>query len=147
MTAEDRPVIERCAQAMPPDDLLFRDGDVIEAVQVDESVAAIKGGDTTFYPLRLWETRSRAWAGSCDCGCPGRTTSRKSLCWWPPRSAAWASAAVDPRRVHDRAGQRVEKVVAEMMIDQDGAITLFGAVGFNREAVLHYALSLPPGAA
>jgi RimJ/RimL family protein N-acetyltransferase len=136
MTAEDADAVLAFARALPPHDLLFLPRDITQPKVVAAWIRAIEKGDTTTL---------LAWDGEAVIGCAAIFRDPHS---WSPH--------IGELRVVTAAGQRgrgvgramiqacfaimlqtgIEKIVAQMTIDQEGAIAVFESLGFRSEGLL-----------
>jgi RimJ/RimL family protein N-acetyltransferase len=136
MTAQDADAVLAFARALPPHDLLFLPRDITQPKVVAAWIRAIEKGDTTTL---------LAWDGEAVIGCAAIFRDPHS---WSPH--------IGELRVVTAAGQRgrgvgramiqacfaimlqtgIEKIVAQMTIDQEGAIAVFESLGFRSEGLL-----------
>lgn len=137
MAAADEAAVLAFAQALPPHDLLFLPRDITQPKVMSAWVRAIEKGTTTTL---------LAWDGDAVVGCAAIFRDPHS---WSPH--------IGELRVVTAAGLRgrgvgramiqacfaimlqtgIEKIVAQMTIDQEGAIAVFESLGFRSEGLLH----------
>jgi RimJ/RimL family protein N-acetyltransferase len=136
MVAADEPAVLAFARALPSHDLLFLPRDITEPKVMAAWVRAIESGRTTTL---------LAWDGDTVVGCAAIFRDPHS---WSPHIGELrvvTSAGLRGRGV-GRAmiqacfavmlQQGIEKVVAQMTIDQEGAIAVFESLGFRSEGLL-----------
>ena len=125
------------ARQLPPHDLLFLRRDITDPAQVEIWLQRIEAGLATSLLLIDEDGEIRGYA----------TVDRNDLPWSP--HVAELRALVQPELRGRGAGRllteeafrialemNVEKVIAQMTIDQQQAITVFRSLGFEPEAVL-----------
>ena len=136
MKAGDADAVLEFARALPPHDLLFLPRDITQPKVMAAWVRAIEKGTTTTL---------LAWDGDAVIGCAAIFRDPHS---WSPH--------IGELRVVTAAGQRgrgvgramiqacfaimlqtgIEKIVAQMTIDQEGAIAVFESLGFRSEGLM-----------
>ena len=137
MTPADEAAVLAFAQRLAPHDLLFLRRDISQPKVVAAWIEAGKG-DTI---LTLLALRAGAVVGCA-------TIVRDPLSWSPHVGEIRMVVSKDVRGLGvGRAlsqetfalalGSGLEKIVAQMTVDQTGAIALFESLGFKAEALLH----------
>ena len=137
MTAEDADAVLAFAQALPKHDLLFLPRDITQPKVMAAWVRAIERGVTTTL---------LAWDGDAVIGCAAIFRDPHS---WSPHVGelrVLTSRATRGRGVGRAMIQAcfaimlqtgIEKITAQMTLDQEGAIAVFESLGFRSEGVLH----------
>jgi RimJ/RimL family protein N-acetyltransferase len=136
MRAEDSDAVLAFARALPRHDLLFLPRDITQPKVMSAWVRAIEKGDTTTL---------LAWDGEAVVGCAAIFRDPHS---WSPHIGELrvvTSSALRGRGVGRAMIQAcfaimlqsgIEKIVAQMTIDQEGAIAVFESLGFRSEGLL-----------
>ena len=137
MDRDDAGAMVAFARQLPPHDLLFLRRDITDPAQVEIWLKRIEAGLATSLLLIDEDGEIRGYA----------TVDRNDLPWSP--HVAELRALVAPELRGQGAGRllteeafrialemNVEKVIAQMTIDQQRAITVFRSLGFEPEAVL-----------
>ena len=137
MTASDEAAVLAFAQKLPVHDLLFIPRNISEPKVLSAWIKEIeRGGMTSLLAVK----------GSTVVGCG--TIVRDLLSWSPHVGEIRMVVSKDVRGLGvGRAlsqetfalalGAGLEKIVAQMTVDQTGAIALFESLGFKAEALLH----------
>lgn len=137
MTAADESAVLAFAQKLPVHDLLFIPRNISEPKVLSAWIKEIeRGGMTSLLAVK----------GSAVVGCG--TIVRDLLSWSPHVGEIRMVVSKDVRGLGvGRAlsqetfalalGSGLEKIVAQMTVDQTGAIALFESLGFKAEALLH----------
>ncbi len=137
MKAEDAEAVLAFAQALPIHDLLFLPRDITQPKVMSAWVRAIEKGDTT--TLLAWDEDDQV------VGCAAIFRDPHS---WSPHIGELrvvTSSALRGRGVGRAMIQAclalmlqggIEKIVAQMTIDQEGAIAVFEGLGFRSEGLL-----------
>jgi RimJ/RimL family protein N-acetyltransferase len=137
MTADDADAVLAFAQALPKHDLLFLPRDITQPKVMAAWVRAIERGVTTTL---------LAWDGEAVIGCAAIFRDPHS---WSPHVGELR--VVTSRATRGRGVGRamiqacfaimlqtgIEKITAQMTLDQEGAIAVFESLGFRSEGVLH----------
>ncbi len=137
MRPEDADAVLAFAQALPAHDLLFLPRDITQPKVMAAWVRAIEKGDTTSL---------LAWDQARVVGCAAIFRDPHS---WSPHmgelrvvtSAALRGLGLGRAMIQAclaimlQGG--IEKIVAQMTIDQEGAIAVFESLGFRSEGLLH----------
>ena len=137
MTAADEAAVLAFAQKLPVHDLLFIPRNISEPKVLSAWIKEIeRGGMTSLLAVK----------GTTVVGCG--TIVRDLLSWSPHVGEIRMVVSKDVRGLGvGRAlsqetfalalGAGLEKIVAQMTVDQTGAIALFDSLGFKAEALLH----------
>ena len=137
MTAEDEAAVLAFAQKLPVHDLLFIPRNISEPKVLSAWIKELeRGGLVSLLAVK----------GSTVVGCG--TIVRDLLSWSPHVGEIRMVVSKDVRGLGvGRAlsqetfalalGSGLEKIVAQMTVDQTGAIALFESLGFKAEALLH----------
>jgi len=136
MTAADRDAVLEFAGALPDHDLLFLRRDITDPRQIDTWLADIAAGRMT--TVLAWHDDRVAGYGTVDRvrqPWSAHVGEIRVLVAPPLRGAGLGRLLIDEAVVLAIA-LGMEKVVAQMTIDQAGARGLFSAIGFRPEAVL-----------
>jgi L-amino acid N-acyltransferase YncA len=136
MTAADRAAILAFARALPEHDLLFLRRDITEEAAVDDWVNELKNGEIVTV---LAETGGQI---------VGYATIHRSLLRWTAHVAELRVMVAESMRgsglgriltqeaFANALTAGIEKMVAQMTLDQKGAIATFEGLGFRPEALL-----------
>ena len=136
MTADDKAGILAFARALPEHDLLFLRRDITEESAVDDWITEMKAGELTTI-LAVSGTEVAGYA----------TVHRSTLRWQAHVAELRVSVAAHMRGAGlgriltqeafaDALASGIEKMVAQMTLDQKGAIATFEGLGFRPEALL-----------
>jgi len=136
MTATDEPAVLAFARALPDHDLLFLPRDIAQPKVLAAWIAEVERGALT----TLLAARSGTLVGCATIAC-------EELSWSPHVGEIRVVVAADMRgkgvgrlliqetfRIALRL--RLEKLTAQMTVDQRGAIAVFESIGFRGEALL-----------
>lgn len=136
MAAGDQPAMLRFARSLPPHDLLFLRRDITRAASVDEWVRDIESGEITTILALVGDD------------IVGYSSVQRSHLDWSAHVAEMRVLIVEAMR-HKGLGKLligeafalalaagVEKMIAQMTVDQKGAIAAFEGLGFRPEALL-----------
>ncbi len=136
MTATDEPAVLAFARALPDHDLLFLPRDIAQPKVLAAWIAEVERGALT----TLLAARSGTLVGCATIAC-------EELSWSPHVGEIRVVVAADMRgkgvgrlliqetfRIALRL--RLEKLIAQMTVDQRGAIAVFESIGFRGEALL-----------
>lgn len=136
MTAADRDLVLAFAQALPPHDLLFLRRDITKSDVVDLWLDDIQ------------RERITTVLAECDGSLVGyATVDRGDVSWSPHVAELRVMVAAEMRRrglgkvltmeaFRIAVDRGVEKMIAQMTTDQEGAIAVFETLGFRTEALL-----------
>jgi len=136
MTRADRGAVLSFARALPQHDLMFLRRDITEDSEVDSWISEIESGETTTI------------LATDDDGIVGYATVHRSMIPWSAHVAELRILTAE--RVRGRGMGRVlteeafnlalslglEKMMAQMTLDQKAAISSFESLGFRPEALL-----------
>lgn len=136
MSAADRDSMLAFARSLPTHDLLFLRRDITDPVEVGSWIEDIEAGRTT----TILALRDDAIVGYA-------AVTRSGLSWMAHVAELRVLVAESVRRgglgriltneaFHAAVDMGVEKVIAQMTPDQEGAIGVFYRMGFEREAQL-----------
>ncbi|MGE3076868.1 MAG: N-acetyltransferase family protein [Dehalococcoidia bacterium] len=136
MTAEDKAGVLAFARALPEHDLLFLRRDITQEPAMDDWVAELKSGEiATILALKGDEV-------------VGYATIHRSLLRWTAHVAelrvmvgesmrgAGLGRVLTQEAFAIALAEGIEKMVAQMTLDQKGAIATFEGLGFRPEALL-----------
>ena len=136
MTADDKAAVLAFARGLPEHDLLFLRRDITQEPAMDDWVAELKSGEiATILALRGNEV-------------VGYATIHRSLLRWTAHVAelrvmiaesmrgAGLGRVLTQEAFATALSEGIEKMVAQMTLDQKGAIATFEGLGFRPEALL-----------
>ncbi|MGE0598145.1 MAG: N-acetyltransferase family protein [Dehalococcoidia bacterium] len=136
MTPDDKAAVLAFARALPEHDLLFLRRDITEEPAMDDWVAELKSGEiATILALKGDEV-------------VGYATIHRSLLRWTAHVAelrvmiaesmrgAGLGRVLTQEAFATALAEGIEKMVAQMTLDQKGAIATFEGLGFRPEALL-----------
>lgn len=136
MTAEDAERLLAFARALPTHDLLFLRRDITDPASVDEWVKDIETGEVVTVLALAGEQ------------VVGYGTIHRSTLGWSQHVAELRVTVAEPMRGKGLGrvltqeafaialSQGIEKMIAQMTLDQKGAIATFEGIGFRPEALL-----------